>query len=137
MRSLLEVLNRRPWLVVLATGALCLAAATQIVDFATGQPRLLVDTSVGSLIPQDDEGRRFYDRVKELFGTDDTILVVLVDDDVFRFENLERVQRLTERFEELARIQALEGKTWNHPVVVDGVIYLRNAEEAAAYRLPM
>jgi predicted RND superfamily exporter protein len=104
MRSLLEVLNRRPWLVVLAMGALCLAAATQIVDFATGQPRLLVDTSVGSLIPQDDEGRRFYDRVKELFGTDDTILVVLVDDDVFRFENLERVQRLTERFEELESV---------------------------------
>ena len=88
MNSLLEALNRRPWLVVLTIGALCLAAATQIVDFATGQPRLLVDSSVGSLLPRDDEGRRFYEQVKELFGTDDTILVVLVDDDVFRFENL-------------------------------------------------
>lgn len=46
------------------------------------------------------------------------------------------VRASAERFEELARIKALEGKTWNHPVVVDGVLYLRNAEEAAAYRLP-
>ena len=47
------------------------------------------------------------------------------------------VRASTERFEELARIPALDGKTWNHPIVVDGVVYLRNAEEAAAYRLPM
>ena len=47
------------------------------------------------------------------------------------------VRASTERFEELARIPALDGKTWNHPIVVDGVVYLRNAEEAAAYRLPI
>jgi len=47
------------------------------------------------------------------------------------------VRATAERFEEVARMQVLEGKTWNHPIVVDGVAYLRNAEEAAAYRLPM
>ena len=47
------------------------------------------------------------------------------------------VRATPERFEEVARFQALEGKTWNHPIVVDGNVYLRNAEEAAAYRLPM
>ena len=46
------------------------------------------------------------------------------------------VRASAEKFEEVARMQVLEGKTWNHPVVVDGVVYLRNAEEAAAYRLP-
>ncbi len=46
------------------------------------------------------------------------------------------VRASAERFEEVARMQALAGKTWNHPIVVDGVVYLRNAEEAAAYRLP-
>jgi outer membrane protein assembly factor BamB len=39
-------------------------------------------------------------------------------------------------FEELARMQAIEGKTWNHPIVVDGVAYVRNAEEMAAFLLP-
>jgi outer membrane protein assembly factor BamB len=38
-------------------------------------------------------------------------------------------------YEELARTPAIEGKTWNHPILVDGVVYLRNAEEMAAYRL--
>jgi outer membrane protein assembly factor BamB len=46
------------------------------------------------------------------------------------------VRASPERFEEVARVQAIEGKTWNHPIVVDGIIYLRNGEEAAAYRLP-
>jgi outer membrane protein assembly factor BamB len=47
------------------------------------------------------------------------------------------VRAWAERFEEVARMQALDGKTWNHPIVVDGVVYMRNAEEAAAYRLPV
>ena len=37
---------------------------------------------------------------------------------------------------EHARFQALEGKTWNHPVLVDDLLLVRNAEEMAAFRLP-
>lgn len=40
-----------------------------------------------------------------------------------------------ERREELGRFQALEGKTWNHPVVAHGRLYARNAEEMACYDL--
>jgi len=46
------------------------------------------------------------------------------------------VRATAERFEEVAKVQAIRGKTWNHPIVADGVVYLRNAEEAAAFRLP-
>ena len=46
------------------------------------------------------------------------------------------VRASAEGFAEVARVQAIAGKTWNHPIVVDGVVYLRNGEEAAAYRLP-
>jgi outer membrane protein assembly factor BamB len=38
---------------------------------------------------------------------------------------------------ELAEFQALDGKTWNHPVVIGDRLYVRNSDEAAAYRLPM
>src|SRR5262249_22969146 len=34
---------------------------------------------------------------------------------------------------EIGRFQALEGKTWNHPVLSDGRLHLRNAEEIACY----
>jgi outer membrane protein assembly factor BamB len=40
-----------------------------------------------------------------------------------------------ERHKELGRFQALQGKTWNHPVVIAGRLYLRNAEEMACYEL--
>lgn len=36
---------------------------------------------------------------------------------------------------ELGRFQALDGKTWNHPVVRGNRVYLRNAQEIACYAL--
>ena len=42
-----------------------------------------------------------------------------------------------ERLEELARIEVLEGKTWNHPVLVGDRLYVRNGQEAAALAMPV
>lgn len=36
---------------------------------------------------------------------------------------------------ELAKFPAVEGKTWNHPVLIGNRIYIRNAEQAACYEL--
>jgi outer membrane protein assembly factor BamB len=38
---------------------------------------------------------------------------------------------------ELASFVALEGKTWNHPVVVANRLYVRNSQEAACYELSL
>ncbi len=38
---------------------------------------------------------------------------------------------------ELGKFQALSGKTWNHPVLTNGRLYVRNAEEMACYELPL
>jgi outer membrane protein assembly factor BamB len=40
-----------------------------------------------------------------------------------------------EKHEELGKFQAIEGKTWNHPTVIDNKLYIRNAEEMACYEL--
>jgi hypothetical protein len=40
-----------------------------------------------------------------------------------------------EKYRELSRFQAIEGKTWNHPVIAHGKLFVRNAEEAACYQL--
>jgi hypothetical protein len=40
-----------------------------------------------------------------------------------------------ERQEEIGHLQAVKGKTWNHPVVSGGHLYVRNAEEMACYEV--
>jgi hypothetical protein len=37
---------------------------------------------------------------------------------------------------ELAKLPALQGKTWNHPIVVGQRMFLRNSEEAVCLELP-
>lgn len=45
------------------------------------------------------------------------------------------VRAAPESFQEVADFQAIEGKTWNHPVVHRGRLLVRNAEQAACYRV--
>ena len=40
-----------------------------------------------------------------------------------------------EGYKELGRFQAVEGKTWNGPVLADGRLFLRNAAEMAAFEV--
>jgi outer membrane protein assembly factor BamB len=49
------------------------------------------------------------------------------------------VEASPERHKELCRFQALEknSKTWNHPVVAGGKLFVRNDAEAACYRLTL
>lgn len=42
---------------------------------------------------------------------------------------------IADRPEELGRYQSIEGKTWNHPAIAHGKLYVRNAEQIACYVL--
>jgi len=57
-------------------------------------------------------------------------LIVLGEDG-----DLVLVRATPERHEELARFPALEGKTWNHPAMSDGILLVRNNNEMAAFDL--
>jgi outer membrane protein assembly factor BamB len=71
---------------------------------------------------------RGYGNGQVLLLADQGLLLVLCEDG-----NVALVSAQPEKPQELGRFKAIEGKTWNHPVIAHGKLFVRNAEEIACF----
>ena len=95
----------RPWWWLAALLALIALSVFALVDPFTGRPRLELDPSTDSMLPKGDAARAYMEHINDLFGSEETVLLVYATDDVFTPDHLRRIQRLTERIEGLDLVE--------------------------------
>jgi predicted RND superfamily exporter protein len=90
VEKLARLLGRRPrtWLAVLSLATLAAAA---------GIPQVRFDSSLESLTVPDDPARAFYAEIKEVFGSEEIGVVLLLHDDVYEPEVLEGLRDLADK----------------------------------------
>jgi outer membrane protein assembly factor BamB len=76
------------------------------------------------------KGGRYGNGQLVLLGDQNLLLIASEEGD------LVLVSATPDTFTEIAKVPALGGKTWNHPVVIGDLLLVRNGQEMAAFRLP-
>jgi len=75
---------------------------------------------------------RGYDNGQVLLLADQNVLLVQCEKG-----QVALVAAKPDSHEELARIPGLDSKTWNHPVIANGKLFIRNDQSAVCFQLPM
>jgi len=94
------------------------------------------DGSILSCIDLQDGKRKWkggrYGHGQLLLVADQDVLLVTTEEG-----ELALVSATPDKFTEIAKAPAVEGKTWNHPVLVHDMLLVRNGAEMVAFRLPV
>ncbi|MBI4591169.1 MAG: RND family transporter [Candidatus Rokubacteria bacterium] len=86
------------------------------VVFAFQIPRLEIDTSAEGLMVEKDPARRYYEEVKQKFGSDILTIVLVKADDVFTAPVLGVIKRLSDALERLEGVTRVESLTTVHTI---------------------
>lgn len=95
LQALIDFLARRPWLPLLFVALATVAAGLSVFD-DDGRLRIAIDPSTEKLLPEGDDDRRVFERLRETFGDSEAILLAVHFEPVFSAENLARIDALTQ-----------------------------------------
>ena len=103
--------------------------------FAIGRHHGAFDDAAFVCLDPADGKRKWSAGTKYGFGqvvllADQNLLIVMAERG-----DVALVEATPDDYVELARFKALDGKTWNHPVVNRGKLYVRNGVEMACFDL--
>ena len=86
--------------------ALILAALTVLA--ANGAMKLEIDTSYDSFVSAEDEGWPVYRRTTETFGSDNTTIITITDDDLWNVDKLFELESVVFALEDLEPVQSVD-----------------------------
>jgi len=89
---------RYRWWIIIASWLIALGLGVLI-------PKTQIDPEVEAMVPKNMESRINTDRIEDLFGGSDLILLLIQSDDVIQKSTLERVEALSEGFEQIPLIE--------------------------------
>jgi outer membrane protein assembly factor BamB len=78
---------------------------------------------------------RDYDSGQVLLLEKQGLLLILSEGGDKRMAEVALVEATAAKHNEIAKIPGIEGKTWNHPVVAHGRLFIRNSAEMACFEL--
>ena len=95
------LVSRHTGLTLTATLALTVLALTAIVDPLSGEMRLDIDPSANRLFSENMSAKQFYDKTRQQFGSDETLIITVVSDDIFSPESVATIRSITERISDV------------------------------------
>jgi len=100
-----------PRITLSALGAITLLACLPLLRFSPFGLTLEIDPSTEPLLPCGDPARAAYEEAVREFGDDEVFVVALETDEIFRFERLEQLRRITDAIAKLPEVRSVQSLT--------------------------
>ncbi len=97
LEKLANAVVRHPWVTIFVFLGITAFFAAQL-------PKMEVDPEMTNQMPDDMPARKSLDRIEELFGGTDMLIVTFSTDDVLNADTLARIEKLSDRFERMMEL---------------------------------
>ncbi len=114
MDSVYRLVIHRPRLILFLIAALT-------VFFAFHARHIQIDSSLDSLLPDNDPERQYYNDVVRLFGSENVAVIGILADNIYTPQTLQKIQRLTDEFRKIPEVKSAFSLT-NAPDIIAKVI---------------